>query len=112
MCLKVIFNLFLFFNSFLFVNFICKFYFLNFRTYIGENLKDKDVIIIDDMIHTGSKLIETVKQIKQMGGNEIFAFITHNLLYPQSFQNIERLAISELITTNTISNVNLFLKNN
>ena len=68
-------------------------------------MKDKDVIIIDDMIHTGTKLNATVKQLRQMGCNQIFAFITHNLLYPQSFQNIEKLNINELITTNTISSV-------
>ena len=71
-------------------------------------MKDKDVIIIDDMIHTGTKLISAVLQLKQMGANEVYGFITHNLLYPQSFQNIEKLNISGLITTNTISNV--FLK--
>lgn len=57
------------------------------------------------MIHTGSKLTASVREVSQMGGNQIFAFITHNLLYQQSFQNIERLPLTELITTNTISNV-------
>jgi phosphoribosylpyrophosphate synthetase len=57
------------------------------------------------MIHTGNKLITAVNHLKLLGANEIYAFITHNLLYPQSFQNIEKLNITELITTNTISTV-------
>lgn len=57
------------------------------------------------MIHTGSKLSATVSNLRKMGCNKIYAFITHNLLYPQSFQNIEKLSINELITTNTISTV-------
>ncbi len=69
-------------------------------------MEDKDVIIIDDMIHTGTKLSTTVKQVKQMGGRKIYAFITHNLLYPQSFMNLKKLPITELVTTNTILNVN------
>jgi ribose-phosphate pyrophosphokinase len=80
--------------------------FNNFSVYIGDNVKGKDVLIIDDMIHSGTKLTETIKEVKQMGANEIFAYITHNLLTQQSFQNIDNLPLSELITTNTISNVN------
>ena len=57
------------------------------------------------MIHTGSKLNRTVKILKQMECNEIFAFITHNLIDKQSFPQVERMAFTELITTNTISSV-------
>jgi ribose-phosphate pyrophosphokinase len=63
------------------------------------------VIIIDDMIHTGSKLTATVRRLRKMGCNQIFAFITHNLMSSQSFQNIEKLQVNEVITTNTISSV-------
>ena len=80
----------------------------NFSVYIGDNVKNKDIIIVDDMIHTGTKLTNTVKLLRQMECGEIVAFITHNLLYAQSFQNIEKLPINELVTTNTISNVFLF----
>ena len=75
------------------------------RTYIGEDLKNRDVIIVDDMIHTGSKLISCVKELRKMGATNIHAFITHNLLYPESFRKVESLPITELITTNTIPNV-------
>jgi phosphoribosylpyrophosphate synthetase len=57
------------------------------------------------MIHTGAKLASAANQIKQMGANEIYSFITHNLLFQQSFQKVDKLPLNELITTNTISNV-------
>lgn len=78
---------------------------LTYRTYIGDRLEDGDVIIVDDMIHTGSKLNNCVKEVRKTGKNNIYAFITHNLLTPKSFEEVEKLSISELVTTNTISNV-------
>jgi phosphoribosylpyrophosphate synthetase len=50
-------------------------------------------------------LISCVKELKKRGATNIHAFITHNLLYPESFRKIESLPITELITTNTIPNV-------
>ncbi len=73
-------------------------------------MKNKDVLIIDDMIHTGTKLTESIKLIRQMGGKNIYAYITHNLLNIQSFGKIEKLSIQELITTNTIANVFSIIK--
>ncbi len=40
-----------------------------------------------------------------MGAANINAFITHNLLYTESFRKVESLPIDELITTNTLPNV-------
>jgi phosphoribosylpyrophosphate synthetase len=57
------------------------------------------------MIHTGSKLISCVKELRKMGAANINAFITHNLLYTESFRKVESLPIDELITTNTLPNV-------
>ncbi len=68
-------------------------------------MKNKEVLIVDDMIHSGAKLISCVKELKKMGAANINAFITHNLLYPESFRKVEILPITELITTNTVPNV-------
>ena len=59
------------------------------------------------MIHTGSKLISCVREMKKRGATNIHAFITHNLLFPESFRKVESLPITELITTNTIPNVKI-----
>ena len=76
-------------------------------TYIGESVKDKDVIIVDDMIHSGSTLAKTTKVMDSFGAANIYSFITHNLLYQQSFQKVENLPIAELVTTNTLTSVSI-----
>ncbi len=68
-------------------------------------MKNRDVVIVDDTIHSGTKLTQCVRELKKMGAGNIYAFITHNLLYSESFQKIENLPITELITTNTIQSV-------
>lgn len=82
-----------------------KFHFFNFSVFIGDNVKGKDVIVVDDMIHTGTKLHQCVNTMKKLESGKIFAYITHNLLTPQSFRKIEKLSIEELVSTNSISNV-------
>jgi ribose-phosphate pyrophosphokinase len=78
-----------------------------FRYYVGDIVKDRDIIVVDDMMHSGTKLTNTVKHVRQNGAGNIHAFITHNLLTPQTFNEIDKLPIKELITTNSISNVSL-----
>lgn len=47
--------------------------------YLGCDLTDKDVIIIDDMISSGESLIDVAQQIKKRGAARIFAFATFGL---------------------------------
>ena len=47
--------------------------------YIGADLQDRDVIVVDDMISSGDSLIDTFKHIKQKGASRIFGFITFGL---------------------------------
>ena len=44
--------------------------------YIGGDIKGKDVIVIDDVIATGSSLLETCKTIKENGAKHIYLFVT------------------------------------
>ena len=57
------------------------------------------------MIHTGTKLSDTVKYIKKMGCNHIYSFITHNLIIPKTYKKLDGLPINEIVTTNTINHV-------
>lgn len=47
--------------------------------YLGKDLTDKDVIIIDDMISSGESLIDVASQIKEKGAKRVFAFTTFGL---------------------------------
>ena len=44
--------------------------------YIGGSIKGKDVIVADDVIATGSSLLETCKIIKSKGAKHIYLFVT------------------------------------
>jgi len=46
---------------------------------IVGDVKNKNVIIVDDMIDTGGTLIEAVKTIKAHGAKKIFAMATHGV---------------------------------
>lgn len=47
--------------------------------FLGDNLEGRDVIIIDDMIASGGSMIDTAKQIKQMGAKHVYICCTFGL---------------------------------
>ena len=47
--------------------------------YLGKDLTNKDVIIVDDMISSGDSLIDVAVQLKEKGAKRIFAFTTFGL---------------------------------
>ena len=69
---------------------------------MGE-VEDKNVIIVDDMIATGSSLIEAVEALKKAKAKTIYAAITHGVLSGPAIQRIdqckglEKLLISDSI---------------
>lgn len=52
------------------------------------SVKDKDVIIIDDMIDTGGTLVKAVDMIKQMGAHRVYCFATHGLFSNKALDNL------------------------
>lgn len=47
--------------------------------FCGGSVKGMDVIVIDDMIASGSSLLDTARQLKDMGAKRVFAFSTFGL---------------------------------
>ena len=47
--------------------------------FLGSNIKGKDVIIVDDMISSGASMIDTSKQLKEMGAKRVFIACTFGL---------------------------------
>tara|TARA_B100000315_G_C14589517_1_gene594923 strand:+ start:695 stop:1645 length:951 start_codon:yes stop_codon:yes gene_type:complete len=68
---------------------------------LGE-VKDKNVIMVDDMIATGSSLVEAAKALKKAGAKKIFAAITHGVLIGNAKQRLERSSIDSLLITDSI----------
>lgn len=44
--------------------------------FLGNDVKGKDVIIVDDIIATGESILEVAKQLNEMGAKRTFIFIT------------------------------------
>jgi len=70
---------------------------------LGE-VKDKNVIIVDDLIATGGSLVEAAEALKKAGAKEIRAAITHGVLSGPAIERIDNCkSLKELAITDTIS---------
>lgn len=47
--------------------------------FLGDNIEGKDIIIVDDMISSGESMLDTSKQLKQMGAKRVFICCTFGL---------------------------------
>ncbi len=73
---------------------------------LGE-VKSKNAIIVDDLIATGSSLIEAVGALKNAGCRSIRAAITHGVLSYPALERIDKCKdLEELIVTDSISLLN------
>ena len=70
---------------------------------IGD-VKNKDVILVDDMVDTAGTLTKAADLMIELGANSVRAFCTHAVLSSDANKKIDNSKIKELITTDTILN--------
>ena len=68
---------------------------------IGE-VKDKDVIIVDDLIDTGGTIAMAANVIMDKGAKSVRAIITHPVLSGNAEENLENSSLIELVVTDSI----------
>ncbi|HLG70872.1 MAG TPA: ribose-phosphate pyrophosphokinase [Chloroflexota bacterium] len=68
---------------------------------VGD-VRGRCAIIVDDMISTGSTMIEAVEAVCQRGADEVYACATHPIFAGDAVELIHRSPLKGLITTNTI----------
>jgi ribose-phosphate pyrophosphokinase len=68
---------------------------------IGE-VKDRDVIIVDDMVDTAGTLVQSVEALRENGVRRVFAACTHPVLSGKAVERIKNSSLEKLIVTNTI----------
>ncbi|MBN2898924.1 MAG: ribose-phosphate pyrophosphokinase [Clostridia bacterium] len=68
---------------------------------IGD-IKDKNVIMIDDMIDTAGTITNAAKVLKEMGAKDVYACCTHPVLSGPAKERIEQSCIKELVVLDTI----------
>ena len=63
------------------------------HVYMGTDVKDKNIIVVDDMIASGSSMIEVATELKKRGANKIFLVATFSLftegieLFKEAYEN-------------------------
>jgi ribose-phosphate pyrophosphokinase len=68
---------------------------------IGE-VRGRDVIIPDDMIASGSSMVEAAAALRRMGARDIYGFATHGIFSGPAVQRLNGRELKEMIVTNTI----------
>jgi len=68
---------------------------------IGE-VKDKNILLVDDLIDTGGTFVTAIKTLKEKGAKEIYGAVTHALLSGDAIQKIEDSVITKLYVTDSI----------
>jgi ribose-phosphate pyrophosphokinase len=69
---------------------------------VPENVLNKDVILVDDIISTGGTIIQAVKALKSAGARRIYAICTHPVLSNQALQLIYQSGVDGVVGTDTV----------
>ncbi|MEE9172121.1 MAG: ribose-phosphate pyrophosphokinase [candidate division NC10 bacterium] len=70
--------------------------------HIVGDVKDRDVIIVDDIIDTAGTIAQSVEALRKEGARRIYASCTHPVLSGPAIERIENSALEEMVVTNTI----------
>ena len=70
-------------------------------TVIG-NVKDQNVILLDDMVDTAGTLTKAADMLMDQGAKSVRAYCTHGVLSGPAYERLSNSAITELVITDTI----------
>ena len=68
---------------------------------IGE-VKNRNVLLVDDLISTGSSIVEAARGLKTQGCQDVYAAIVHPILVGPAIARLQNSPIRELIVSNSI----------
>jgi ribose-phosphate pyrophosphokinase len=70
-------------------------------TLIGD-VKDRDVIIVDDEVDTGGSIAQAVNLVLQNGARDVYLSFIHAILSSEGAERLASLPIKHIITTDTV----------
>lgn len=70
-------------------------------TIIGE-VKDRDIILVDDEVDTGRSIVQAVNLIKENGARRIYVVFVHSVFSGDASQRLGALPVTEYITTDCV----------
>ncbi|MBK1999907.1 ribose-phosphate pyrophosphokinase [Campylobacter sp. LH-2024] len=68
---------------------------------IGD-VKDKEVVLVDDIIDTAGTIVKAAEVLKDKGAKSVMACCTHAVLSGPAYDRIENGVLDELVVTDTI----------
>jgi len=69
---------------------------------IVGDVKDKDAIIVDDIIDTGGSLIKSTIALKEMGVRKIYVFATHAVFSGDVYERLNESVIDKIFVTDSV----------
>lgn len=74
---------------------------IDYMNLIGD-VQNKDALIIDDIIDTGSTLVKAVETLRQKGALSVTICATHGVFSNDSLEKLKAANVKEIVITNTI----------
>ena len=68
---------------------------------LGE-VKNAQVVIVDDLIATGGSVIEATEALRKHGAKEVYVAITHGVLSGNALELVDKSPLKQLLITDTI----------
>jgi len=68
---------------------------------IGQ-VKDCDIVLVDDMVTTAGSLTQAAKVAKDYGARDVYACVTHGILVGPAMERLEASPIKQLVITDTV----------
>jgi len=68
------------------------------------DVKNKDIIIVDDIVSTGGTLVRITSELKSLGAKNIIGLITHGLFVQGAYEKVISSGMKAIITTNSVPN--------
>jgi ribose-phosphate pyrophosphokinase len=68
---------------------------------LGE-VKGKVCLVVDDLISTGSSMLEAVRALKRAGAKAVYGAVTHAVLSQDAYERVMESPLEELLVTDTI----------
>ena len=70
-------------------------------TIIGD-VKDRDVVLVDDEIDTGRSIVQAVNLIKENGAHRVYVAFVHPIFSADAAERLAALPVTEYITTDSV----------
>lgn len=69
---------------------------------VSGEVKDKTVIIIDDLVSSGTTLARSSAACKRMGAKKVFAVVTHGVFTDKADTALQEESLEQIVITNSI----------